>query len=169
MAHECFEDGEVAASMNERFVNVKVDREERPDVDAVYMDAVQALTGRGGWPMTVFLTPDGRPFYGGTYYPKPAFLQLMAAIDDAWHNRRDEVTASAGQLVQSLDRTAQLAAGPEPPGVDHLNAALTQLASTFDEDWGGFGTAPKFPQTMNLELRAARPPGRRRRLGPARS
>src|SRR4249920_2078586 len=82
MAHECFEDGEVAARMNELFVNVKVDREERPDVDAIYMDAVQAMTGRGGWPMTVFTTPDGRPFYGGTYFPKPHFLQLLTAVDD---------------------------------------------------------------------------------------
>jgi hypothetical protein len=99
MAHECFEDVEVATAMNELFVNIKVDREERPDVDAVYMDAVQALTGRGGWPMTVFLTPDGRPFYGGTYFPKPSFLQLLAAIDDAWRTRREQVDESAGQLV----------------------------------------------------------------------
>jgi uncharacterized protein YyaL (SSP411 family) len=152
MAHECFEDVEVATAMNELFVNIKVDREERPDVDAVYMDAVQALTGRGGWPMTVFLTPDGRPFYGGTYFPKPAFLQLLAAIDDAWRTRRGQVDESAGQLVESLDRTARLAAAPEPPGVAHLNTALQQLASSFDQQWGGFGPAPKFPQTMNLEL-----------------
>jgi uncharacterized protein len=152
MAHESFEDPEVAKVMNDLFVNVKVDREERPDVDAIYMDAVQALTGRGGWPMTVFLTPEGRPFYGGTYYPKAAFLQLLAAIDDAWRNRRPEVNASAGQLVQALDRTARLAAPPEPPGQEHLNAALQQLASAFDRTWGGFGSAPKFPQTMNLEL-----------------
>ena len=91
MAHECFEDDEVATAMNDLFVNIKVDREERPDVDAVYMDAVQAMTGHGGWPMTVFLTPDGRPFFGGTYFPKPSFLQLLAAIDDAWRNRRDEL------------------------------------------------------------------------------
>ncbi len=152
MAHECFEDDDVAAVMNERFVNVKVDREERPDVDAVYMDAVQALTGRGGWPMTVFLTPDGRPFYAGTYFPKEAFLQLLPAVDDAWHNRRSQVDQTAGQLIQSLDRTARLAAAPEPPDVAHLNAALQQLAGAFDAQWGGFGAAPKFPQTMNLEL-----------------
>ena len=152
MAHECFEDVEVATAMNELFVNIKVDREERPDVDAVYMDAVQALTGRGGWPMTVFLTPDGRPFYGGTYFPKPSFLQLLAAIDDAWRTRREQVDESAGQLVESLGRTARLAAAPEPPGVAHLNTALQQLGSSFDQEWGGFGQAPKFPQTMNLEL-----------------
>ena len=87
MAHECFEDDEVAGEMNRRFVNIKVDREERPDVDSIYMDAVQAMSGRGGWPMTVFLTPDGHPFYGGTYFPKPNFLSLMAAIDDVWVNR----------------------------------------------------------------------------------
>ena len=115
MAHECFEDVEVAAAMNELFVNIKVDREERPDVDAVYMDAVQAMTGQGGWPMTVFLTPDGRPFYGGTYFPKPSFLQLLAAIDDAWRDPpRARWTSSAGQLVESLGRTARLAAAPEP-------------------------------------------------------
>jgi uncharacterized protein YyaL (SSP411 family) len=138
--------------MNELFVNVKVDREERPDVDAVYMDAVQALTGRGGWPMTVFLSPDGRPFYGGTYFPKPAFLQLMAAIDDAWRNQRDKVDQTAAQLVKALDRTANLNAGTEVPGVAEINAALQQLAGAFDSRWGGFGPAPKFPQTMNLEL-----------------
>ena len=152
MAHECFEDAEVAAAMNEHFVNVKVDREERPDVDAVYMDAVQALTGRGGWPMTVFLSPDGRPFYGGTYFPKPAFLQLVAAIDDAWRNQRDKVDQTASQLVKALDRTANLSAGKDLPGVDEINAALQQLAGGFDSRWGGFGPAPKFPQTMNLEL-----------------
>jgi uncharacterized protein YyaL (SSP411 family) len=152
MAHESFEDHEVAEVMNRLFVNVKVDREERPDVDAVYMDAVQALTGRGGWPMTVFLTPEGRPFYGGTYFPKPSFLQLLAAIDDAWRNRRPEVQASAGQLVQALDRSAQLAAGEQLPGVELLDAALDQLGRAFDRTWGGFGQAPKFPQTMNLEL-----------------
>ncbi len=109
MAHECFEDVEVATAMNELFVNVKVDREERPDVDAVYMDAVQALTGQGGWPMTVFLTPDGRPFYGGTYFPKPSFLQLLAAIDDAWRTRRDEVGRER--------RPARRVARPDrPPG-----------------------------------------------------
>ena len=91
MAHECFEDDEVAARMNELFVNVKVDREERPDVDAIYMDAVQAMTGRGGWPMTVFMDPDGRPFYGGTYFPKETFLQLVDAIDDVYRNRPEDI------------------------------------------------------------------------------
>ena len=102
MAHECFEDADVAADMNARFVNIKVDREERPDVDAVYMDAVQAMTGRGGWPMTVFLTPDGEPFYGGTYFPKPNFGQLMAAITDAWRNRRADLDKNTNALREAL-------------------------------------------------------------------
>ncbi len=152
MAHESFEDDGVAEVMNRLFVNVKVDREERPDVDAVYMDAVQALTGRGGWPMTVFLTPDGHPFYGGTYYPKAQFLQLLAAIDDAWRNRRGEVDGAAGQLVQALDRTGRIEPANDVPGVEHLDTALQQLAGAFDREWGGFGQAPKFPQAMNLEL-----------------
>ena len=107
MAHECFEDHETANLMNELFVNIKVDREERPDIDALYMDAVQAMSGRGGWPMTVFMTPDGRPFFGGTYFPKPSFIQLMNAINDAWHNRRVDIDNHISALVESLDRTAQ--------------------------------------------------------------
>jgi uncharacterized protein YyaL (SSP411 family) len=152
MAHESFEDADVARTMNDHFVNVKVDREERPDVDAIYMDAVQAMTGHGGWPMTVFLTPAGRPFYGGTYYPREGFLQLLAAIDDAWRNRRAEVLAGADRMVEAIDRTARLVPPADLPGVEHLNAALQQLAASFDADWGGFGRPPKFPQTANLEL-----------------
>ena len=106
MAHESFEDEATASVMNSLFINVKVDREERPDVDAVYMDAVQALTGRGGWPMTVFLTPDGEPFYGGTYYPRETFVKLMNAVDDAWTNRRDELQQNVDALVESIGRTA---------------------------------------------------------------
>ncbi|MFZ9076621.1 MAG: thioredoxin domain-containing protein, partial [Ilumatobacteraceae bacterium] len=108
MAHESFEDAEVAEVMNRLFVNVKVDREERPDVDSVYMDAVQAMTGRGGWPMTVFLTPDQRPFFGGTYYPKATFMQLMTAIDDAWRNRRDDIDSNVAALVENIGRTSQI-------------------------------------------------------------
>jgi uncharacterized protein YyaL (SSP411 family) len=152
MAHESFEDGEVAAVMNERFVNIKVDREERPDVDAVYMDAVQAISGRGGWPMTVFCAPDGRPFYGGTYYPKETFLELLAAVDDAWRHRRGQLFSQASQLTEALDRTARLEPADDLPGVDQLNHALTTLAQSFDGEWGGFGPAPKFPQAMNIEL-----------------
>ena len=152
MAHECFEDGEVAEVMNRLFVNVKVDREERPDVDALYMEAVQRLTGRGGWPMTVFLAPDGRPFWGGTYYPKPQFLQLMGAIDDAWRNRRDELQGQADGLTKAIAATGELTPAAQVPGLDQLNSGLLALAQRVDAEHGGFGGAPKFPQTMNLEL-----------------
>lgn len=152
MAHECFEDAEVAEIMNRLFVNVKVDREERPDVDSVYMDAVQAMTGRGGWPMTVFLTPDGQPFFGGTYYPKPTFIQLMNAIDDAWRNRRSDIDSNVEALVENIARTSQITANPNLPSIDVFSAAEAQLSSTFDETWGGFGGAPKFPSSMAIEL-----------------
>ena len=160
MAHECFEDIETASLMNELFVNIKVDREERPDVDAIYMDAVQAMTGRGGWPMTVFLTPDAKPFYGGTYFPKPTFIQLMNAIIDAWHNRRDDIENNVEALMQSLSRTSRITNNTGTTestqssliGPQHLKAAVEQMRQTFDTEWGGFGSAPKFPSTMNLDL-----------------
>ncbi|MGA1657516.1 MAG: thioredoxin domain-containing protein, partial [Ilumatobacteraceae bacterium] len=152
MAHESFEDAEVAEVMNRLFVNVKVDREERPDVDSVYMDAVQAMTGRGGWPMTVFLTPDQRPFFGGTYYPKATFMQLMTAIDDAWRNRRDDIDNNVAALVENIGRTSQISTNPQLPSIDAMGIAVKQLGETFDAAWGGFGAAPKFPSTMALEL-----------------
>ncbi len=152
MAHESFEDAEVAAEMNRRFVNIKVDREERPDVDAIYMDAVQAMTGRGGWPMTAFLTPAGEPFYGGTYFPKPQFLQLIAAIDDAWHNRREDLDKNTDALREALSRTARLRPADGLAGEGHIERAVQALAASFDPEWGGFGAAPKFPSTMSLEL-----------------
>ena len=152
MAHECFEDLEVATEMNRLFVNVKVDREERPDVDAIYMDAVQALTGRGGWPMTVFLTPQGKPFYGGTYFPKPHFLQLLGTIDDVWRNKHDDVEQNVAALMEALGRTAVIQPMADLPGMDAINAALQLLGQNFDAEWGGFGGAPKFPSTMNLDL-----------------
>ena len=152
MAHECFEDAEVATKMNELFVNVKVDREERPDVDAVYMDAVQAMTGRGGWPMTVFMTPDREPFYGGTYYPKEAFMKLMDAIDDVYRNKPDDVRQNVDALVTAIDTTANLRPADDAPGVEQLNEALKALAVAFDQEWGGFGRAPKFPSTFHVEL-----------------
>ena len=152
MAHESFEDAEVAEVMNRLFVNVKVDREERPDVDSVYMDAVQAMTGRGGWPMTVFLTPDARPFFGGTYYPKPTFLQLMNAVDDAWLNRRDDINGNVEALVENIGRTSQIRQSGDKASIDAFRAAVAQYDSTFDSQWGGFGSAPKFPGTMALEL-----------------
>jgi uncharacterized protein len=152
MAHESFEDGEVAAEMNRRFVNIKVDREERPDVDAIYMDAVQAMTGRGGWPMTAFLTPAGEPFYGGTYFPKPQFLKLMEAIEDAWRNRRDELAKNATALREAISRTARLRPAGHVIGEAQIEQAVGALAGTFDAEWGGFGAAPKFPSTMSLDL-----------------
>ncbi|MCY4665456.1 MAG: thioredoxin domain-containing protein, partial [Acidimicrobiaceae bacterium] len=162
MAHESFEDPDTAAVMNRLFVNVKVDREERPDVDAIYMDSVQAMTGRGGWPMTVFLTPDGRPFFGGTYYPdRPrgqmaSFRQVMEAIDEAWTNRRADVHSQADQLVALIDRTsraaASLGAGHAGAAIDGraLDQAGDAILASFDPQWGGFGGAPKFPAAMTL-------------------
>src|SRR5688500_16124806 len=144
MAHESFEDPSVAGVMNELFVNVKVDREERPDVDAVYMDATQAMTGAGGWPMTVFLTPDGRPFYCGTYFPKatrggmPGFVDLCRAIDDAWRNRRDELVDQADKLVDAIGRTALLttSGGSDGPGPAALEGAYRELRRQHDDEWG---------------------------------
>jgi uncharacterized protein len=138
--------------MNRLFVNVKVDREERPDVDAVYMDAVQAMTGQGGWPMTVFMAPDGRPFFGGTYFPKPKFVELLQAVSTAWQDKRSDVMGQATQLMTAIQRSTTLTAGAALPGTEVLNTALTQLAGAFDPEWGGFGKAPKFPSTMALEL-----------------
>ncbi|HEX5946890.1 MAG TPA: thioredoxin domain-containing protein [Acidimicrobiales bacterium] len=157
MAHESFEDPDIAARMNELFVNVKVDREERPDVDEIYMEAVQAMTGQGGWPMTVFLTPDGRPFFGGTYFPKArrggmiSFPELCARIDELWRTRRDDIDAQAGQLSGALGRTALLDPGESIPGAEALAAARGDLAEQHDSVHGGFGGAPKFPQAMSLD------------------
>jgi uncharacterized protein len=161
MAHESFEDPATAEVMNELFVNVKVDREERPDVDAVYMEAVQALTGHGGWPMTVFLTPDGRPFYGGTYYPNkprhgmPAFEQVLRAVHEGWREKRTEVAEQAARLTEALGRMSDLAPPADaglPDGVALLKRARDALARRFDPQWGGFGPPPKFPQPDTLEL-----------------
>ena len=161
MAHESFEDPATAEVMNRRFVNVKVDREERPDVDAIYMQAVQAMTGGGGWPMTVFLTPDGQPFFGGTYFPKddrqgmPSFTRLLDAVDDAWRNRRDELLEQSGQLEAMLRRSADIgaaaASGPAP-GPELLDQAFGNAREQFDARFGGFGRAPKFPQAMTLDF-----------------
>ena len=152
MAHESFEDDEVAAAMNAGFVCIKVDREERPDIDAVYMNATVALTGQGGWPMTCFLTPDGRPFFCGTYYPKPNFLQLLAAVSDTWQSRRGEVEQASDQIIGELRSMASglPGGGPEvtPALCDHAVAGVLR-----DEDTarGGFGGAPKFPPSALLE------------------
>jgi len=152
MAHESFEDNEVAAAMNDGFVNIKVDREERPDLDAVYMNATVALTGQGGWPMTCVLTPDGRPFFCGTYYPKPNFLQLLAAVTETWRTRRGEVEEASDRIAGELRSMASGLPGGGPPVqpalCDHAVAAVLQ-----DEDVerGGFGRAPKFPPSALLE------------------
>ena len=152
MAHECFEDLETANLMNQLFVNIKVDREERPDIDALYMDAVQAMSGRGGWPMTVFMSPEGHPFYGGTYFPKPSFMKLMNAVSDAWHNRRADIENNIAALGESLSRTAAVTPDETLPSFTLVTRARDQLVEAFDHQWGGFGSAPKFPSTMNIDL-----------------
>ncbi len=158
MAHESFEDPAIAGRMNELFVNVKVDREERPDVDAIYMEAVQAMSGRGGWPMTVFLTPDGRPFFGGTYFPdRPrhgmtSFPELLERIDEVWTTRRPDIDAQADELTDAIRRAGQLPAGTAALGPAVLHEARGAIASAFDRRYGGFGHAPKFPQAMTIDL-----------------
>jgi uncharacterized protein YyaL (SSP411 family) len=157
MAHESFEDRATAAQMNESFVCVKVDREERPDVDSVYMTATQAMTGHGGWPMTVFTTPDGKPFYCGTYFPPapahgmPAFRQVLAAITDAWTDRRSELESASTRIVDAISARLDLGE-PAALTADVLDAAVASLVTTFDEDSAGFGGAPKFPPSMLLEF-----------------
>lgn len=152
MAHECFEDDEVAAAMNAAFVNVKLDREERPDVDGLYMEALTALTGRGGWPMTMALHHDGRPFFGGTYFPKDAFLKVIEGLTEVWTTRRDELDKQATQLTEKLTKVAETVAAKDVPGVELVNESLKKLGGAFDPEWGGFGKAPKFPATFHTEL-----------------
>ena len=151
MAHESFEDDEVAAALNAGFVAIKVDREERPDIDTIYMSATTAMTGRGGWPMTCILTPAGEPFFCGTYFPKPSFLQLLSAVCDAWTNRRDEVLASGSHIVEALRDATTVGAAAGPGAID-LDRAEELLSSGYDWANGGFGGAPKFPPTMVLEF-----------------
>jgi uncharacterized protein YyaL (SSP411 family) len=158
MERESFEDRVTAEVMNELFVNVKVDREERPDVDAVYMDAVVALTGQGGWPLTVFLTPDGEPFYGGTYFPPeprhglPSFRQVLRAVADAYRERPGDVAAQAEALVGALRRSAEAEPSREPLTSALLDEAERVLLTQLDPRWGGFGHAPKFPPASVLEF-----------------
>ncbi|MFI7008949.1 thioredoxin domain-containing protein [Streptomyces sp. NPDC050145] len=158
MAHESFEDEATAAAMNEHFVNIKVDREERPDVDAVYMEAVQAATGQGGWPMTVFLTPEAEPFYFGTYFPPeprhgmPSFAQVIGGVRDAWTGRRDEVAEVAGKITADLARRELPYGDTQVPGEEELAAALLGLTREYDATYGGFGGAPKFPPSMVIEF-----------------
>ncbi len=158
MAHESFENEATAAVMNELFVNIKVDREERPDVDAVYMEAVQAMTGQGGWPMTVFLTPEGRPFFGGTYFPprtahgRPGFADLLEAIHQAWRDRRDAVTEDAERLSSAIAARTEIPASAGGVPDEALQTGYASLRQAFDPTWGGFGRAPKFPQASMVEL-----------------
>ncbi len=158
MERESFEDPATAAFMNEGFVCIKVDREERPDVDAIYMDAVQAMTGSGGWPMTVFLTPEGEPFYGGTYFPDedrhgmPAFRRVLAAVSDVWRERRSEAQEQGRRLAQAIGRTSEVSATTDPLSEDLVRDAFAALRDGFDEAWGGLGGAPKFPQPMTWEF-----------------
>ena len=152
MAHESFEDDDVAAAMNADFVCVKVDREERPDVDAVYMNATVALTGQGGWPMTCFLTPDGRPFFCGTYYPKPSFLQLLAAVSETWRTRRADVEETSERIAVELRSMATgLPGGGAPVTAQICDDAVAAVLRDEDVVNGGFGTAPKFPRSALLE------------------
>ena len=158
MAHESFEDAETAALMNQFFVNIKVDREERPDLDAIYMDAVQTMTGHGGWPMTVFLTPEGRPFYGGTYFPPvprqgmPGFRQVLMAVADAWSEKRGELQAAGERIAEALARGGTLERSDTPVTVSLLDGAARNLLRSHDRMEGGFGGAPKFPQPMTLDF-----------------
>jgi uncharacterized protein len=158
MEHESFEDEETARLMNDRFVCIKVDREERPDLDSLYMDAVVSLTGQGGWPMTVFLTPEGEPFFGGTYYPPearyglPSFRQVLEAVFDLYRERRSDVAAAADQLVGSLRASAELRPSADPLSETLLHGAVRALRGQFDQQWGGFGGAPKFPPASTIEF-----------------
>ncbi|MEO8626087.1 MAG: thioredoxin domain-containing protein [Candidatus Limnocylindrales bacterium] len=160
MERESFEDMATAQFLNEHFVAIKVDREERPDLDAIYMDAVQQMTGSGGWPMSVFLTPDGRPFYGGTYFPDtprhgmPSFRQVLAGIAEAWREQRDEVERSGSALAEAIAGAARPAGAAAGGGLDAtvLDEALTAVARGFDAGTGGWGGSPKFPQPMTIEF-----------------
>ncbi|HET6999566.1 MAG TPA: thioredoxin domain-containing protein [Solirubrobacterales bacterium] len=162
MERESFEDAETAAYMNEHFVNVKVDREERPDVDAIYMEAVQSISGQGGWPMTVFLDPEGVPFYGGTYFPPdesrgmPSFRMVMEAVLDAFERKRDEIRERSAATRERLGAVGLIEPSSEPPEAGQLEEAIVRLKSSADPQRGGFGTAPKFPPASAVELLLAR-------------
>jgi len=158
MAHESFEDNETAAFMNEHFVNIKVDREERPDLDAIYMQATTAMTGSGGWPMSVFLTPDLQPFYAGTYFPPvarynmPSFKDVLSGLANAWQNERAEVTKVGGQVTAHLQSALQSRASNFSLAPQHLEAITQAIVENYDWGYGGWGPAPKFPQPMTIEF-----------------
>ena len=158
MERESFENPHIAAMMNQSFISIKVDREERPDVDSVYMTAIQAMTGHGGWPMTVFLTADGSPFYGGTYFPPedrgglPSFPRVLETMADVFRNRRSDVLTSGRQLVDRINQSFAAGRSVEPLTDAILRAAFDQLTNQFDDRSGGFGLQPKFPQPQTLEF-----------------
>ncbi len=160
MAHESFEDAATADLLNEHFVSIKVDREERPEIDRIYMSAVVAMTGSGGWPLSAFLTPEGEPFYGGTYFPAkerygiPAFTQILNAIDDAWQNRREELLAGSRRVIDAIRREADISAETEPGTcrAQTLQTAFSAMRRRFDPVHGGWGPAPKFPQPMPMQF-----------------
>jgi uncharacterized protein YyaL (SSP411 family) len=166
MAHESFEDSQTASVINDHFVAIKVDREERPDVDAVYMQATQALTGQGGWPMSVFLTPDRKPFYAGTYFPPtsrhglPSFTQVLRAISEAWRDRRADLLVSASEIVRQLSKQATLTGAGELTRSD-CDEALQALQQEFDPRYGGFGRAPSFHHRWSSRRYFVRAPNRR--------
>ncbi len=169
MERESFEDAETARLMNEHFVSIKVDREERPDLDDIYMTCVQMMTGQGGWPMTVFLTADGEPFYGGTYFPPtdrhglPSFRRVLLAVAEAYRDRRGEVNSTAAKLIANLVRIAPDSSSSAPLDAALVERAAEALSAAYDSRFGGLGRAPKFPNSMvfSLFLRAFQLSGRR--------
>jgi hypothetical protein len=158
MAHESFENGDIARLMNENFINIKVDREERPEIDSIYMEAVQAMTGSGGWPLTVFLTPDGKPFFGGTYFPPddredmPGFRRVLTTVAEAYRQHRNAVERTGKQLLTAMSRSLSPAEVAEPMVTGTLQEAYRILRHNFDKENGGFGRAPKFPQPLAHEF-----------------
>jgi uncharacterized protein YyaL (SSP411 family) len=158
MERESFENDSIASLMNDSFVNIKVDREERPDLDQIYMSAVQLMTGSGGWPLTVFLTPEGEPFYGGTYFPpedrynRPGFPRVLHAIAEAYRDRPDEVRTNARRLIDQIQSQALQSDGAGAPDRSLLEEAARGIATRFDSRHGGFGPAPKFPAAMTLDF-----------------
>ena len=158
MEHESFEDEETAAMMNKYFVNIKVDREQRPDLDTIYMQAIVAMTGRGGWPMSIFLTPQGAPFYGGTYFPPepryrmPSFKEVLLSVHAVWQNDRQKILDSSEQIRHHLQPTDIQPQHPDGLQAQILPEAVARLAQSYDWKWGGWGQAPKFPQPMVIEF-----------------
>src|SRR6476661_4396494 len=158
MERESFEDERIAAYMNEHFVPIKLDREERPDLDAIYMEACQAMTGQGGWPLNVFLTPEHVPFYAGTYFPPddmrgmPSWSRVLEAVSNAWDDRRDEIRAGGDRIAQRLQGGALLTPDDDPIDPEGLDRAVTALTNLYDAEFGGFGGAPKFPPASTIEF-----------------